>query len=595
MALHGELKNMPLSDILQSLRTNHQSGTLTLQDGKKEFSLFFEKDSITSVNPGQSSREYFSPIICYFLDITEEVLDREFKKKLKLSIADRLHKSRIVNASKINELHLVYLTEALYDVFMWQSGTFNFEDSAIPGPIFDDDQRNCGLKLEVDMVLFESMRRMDEWKIIATQIPSMDDVFTIDAALRPSDEQLPDPHKTVFAFCNGENSVKEIAYRSGQDLFTTARVLCDALSNHIARRITPDDLINLAEKSFANNKRAEALRYFKRAIELDRGNLEVRHRFADLCVQMEMHHEATNEYKTLAQFARERKEFDRAALFYRQIIAMNPSEYDFQKRLYEMLREIKDTDAKSVGLELADTLKRLGLRRDEILIIRQIIEDNDHDAFCFERLGDAQQSLTHEKSAIESFYTAAELFVNQENFQSACRVYEKILALCPDEVKASRRLDELNSGIYLKKKRRRRRIILITQSGILLLAIITYLGYTAVSTVDYLNMRNRNLQYLADGDFAQVNSAVKSFQNRYPLSLVNIDFKRYCREIERIGSTRKTTAVSEISDKQSPAPVNAIQPLPVDSSTGGNTCSDSVRSDSINDIAADTASLLLNR
>lgn len=593
MALHGELKNMPLSDILQSLRTNHQSGTLTLQDGKKEFSLFFEKDSITVINPGQSSREYFSKIICYFLDITEEDLDKEFRKKSKLTIADRLHKSHVVNASKINELHRIYLTEAFYDVFIWQSGTFSFEDSAVPGPVFDDEQRNCGLRLEVDMVLFESMRRMDEWKLIAKQIPSMDDVFTIDASHMPSDEHLPEPHKTIFGFCNGENSVREIAYRSGQDLFTTASILCDALANHIARRIAPNDLINLAEKSFANNKRTEALRYFKRAIELDRGNLEVRQRFADLCVQMEMHHEATNEYKTLAQFARERKEFDRASLFYRQIIAMNPSEYDFQKRLYEMLREIKDPDAKSVGLELADTLKRLGLRRDEILILKQIIEDNDQDASCFERLADAQQSLTHEKSATESFYTAAELFVNQGDFQSACRIYEKILALCPDEVKASKRLDELKSGIFLKKKRRRRRIILITQSAILLLAIIAYLGYTAVSTVSYLNMRNRNLKYLVNGDFASVNHAVKSFQNRYPFSLVNIDFKRYCREIERIEKARKKIVAQDNSYMQSS--VNENPPLPVDSSSVSIRCSDSVHSDPVNHVNTDTASLLLDR
>ncbi|MBN1602397.1 MAG: DUF4388 domain-containing protein [Chitinispirillaceae bacterium] len=591
MALHGELKIMPLSDILQSLRANHQCGTLNLLDGKKEFSLFFENDAITGINPGQPSREYFSPILCYFLEITEEVLDREFKKKLKLSIADRLQKSRIANATRINELHRTYLTESLYNVFMWQSGTFAFEDSTIPGPIFDDDQRNCGLKLEVDMILFESMRRIDEWKLIAKQIPSMDDVFTIDAAGCPPDEQLPDPHKTIFGFCNGENSIKEIAYRSGQDLFTTASILCDALENHVARRITPNDLINLAEKSFSNNKRTEALRYFKRAIELDRGNVEVRHRFADLCVQMGMHHEATNEYKTLAQFAREKKEFDRARLFYRQIIAMNPSEYDFQKRLYEMLRDIKDPDVKSVGLELADTLKRLGLRRDEILILKQIIEDNDHDAFCFERLGDAQQSLSHEKSATENFYTAAELFANQENFQSAIRIYEKILALNPDEVKASKRLDELKSGIYLKKKRRRRRIIVIAQSGILLLAIITYLCYTAVSTVDYLNMRNRNLQYLFDGDFEQLHGAIRSFQNKYPLSLVNIDFKRYCGEIELIGNAPRKITTADTTDVQSSALVNANQPKSHDSSTGNFSCSDSIQSGVINDIITDTTSL----
>jgi tetratricopeptide (TPR) repeat protein len=96
--------------------------------------------------------------------------------------------------------------------------------------------------------------------------------------------------------------------------------------------------------------------------------------------------------------------------------------------------------------------------------------------------------LSHEKSATENFYTATELFANQEDFQSAIRIYEKILALNPDEVKASKRLDDLKSGIYLKKRRRRRRIMVIAQTGILMFSINHFLCMRRVSTVDFLNI-----------------------------------------------------------------------------------------------------------
>ncbi len=548
MALHGELKNMPLSDILQSLKANRQSGTLNLQDGKKEFALFFDRDSITCVNPGRPSREYFPPIVCLFLDITEEKMEREFKKKIKLSIAERLHKSRIANAAKINTLHRVYLTEFLYEAFTWQGGSFQFEDGKAPGPMFDDDQRNAGLKLNIDQVLFESMRRADEWKMIAKHIPTMDDVFTVIDEFRPRVDQLAEPGKSIFRFCNGENSVKEIAYRSGQDLFTTAKMLSGALDSHAARRIAPNDLIALAEKSFANDRRNEALRYFKRAIELDRGNIDVRRRFADLCMQMGMKDEATNEYKTLAQLAREKQDYDRAKFFYRQIIATNPSEYEFQKRLYEMLHEINDQEATPTGLELANTLKRLGLRSEEVQVLRQLIEDHAEDIPCIERLGDAEQSLGHDKTATENYFNAAELSAKRDDLQRACTNYEKVLAMDPDDVKAQKRLDELQSGLYLKKRQRRRKILMAVECGIVFVVICLYLAYLAISVVDYLDVRNRNLRYLAEGDFTRMYDAVSVFEKKHPFSLVNIDIQRYRAEIDRLGGAARPAIVPAVSD-----------------------------------------------
>jgi tetratricopeptide (TPR) repeat protein len=548
MALHGELKNMPLPDILQSLKANQQSGTLRLQDGKKEFALFFETDSITSVNPGRPSREYLPPIVCLFLNITEERMEREFKKKLKLSIAERLHKSRIAGAAKINALHRVYLTEFLYEAFAWQSGSFRFEDGKVPDPLFDDDQLSAGLKLDVDRVLFESMRRADEWKLIAKNIPTMDDVFTVVEEFRPQVDRLAEPIKAIFTFCNGENSVKEIAYRSGQDLFTTAKILGDSLESRTVRRIAPNDLIALAEKAFANNKNDEALRYFKRAIELDRGNTDVRRRFADLCMQTGMKNEATNEYKTLAQLAREKQDYDRAKSFYRQIIAVNPSEYEFQKRLYEMLREIKDPEAEACGLALADTLKRLGLRNEEVQILGPLIEDHADDAALIERMGDAEQSLGHNKAAVDNYYNAAELSAKRGDPPQACKNYDKILAINPNDAKAQKKLDELQSGLYLKNRQRRRRILVIAECTAGFVVVCVYLAYLAVSIVDYLNVRNSNLRLVAKGDFTSMQEAVSSFEKKHPFSLVKLDVQRYRLEIERLRSAGLPTAVPAAAD-----------------------------------------------
>lgn len=550
MALQGELKNMPLSDILQSLKANHQSGTLNLQDGKKEFALFFEKDAISCVSPGRSSREYFPPIICLFLNITKAKMEREFKKKLNLSIAKRLGKSRIASAAKINALHRVYLTEFLYEAFAWQSGSFRFEEGTIPSEVFDDDQRDAGLKLDIDQVLFESMRRFDEWKIISKNIPTMDDVFTLTDEFKPQVEQLNEPVREIIELCNGEHSVREIAYRLGKDLFITASVLNNALEQQVIRLIGPNDLIALAEHHFSTDRREEALQYFKRAIELDRGNIDVRIRFANLCVQRGMNDEATNEFKILAQLSREKQEYEKAKGFYRKIIILNPSEYEFQKRLYEMLREIKDQEARTTGFELANTLKRLGLRFEEVQVLNQLVEDNAGDIECIERLGDAERSLGHDKVAIDHYLAAAELSIKNDDLQNACTNFENVLLISPDETRIKKWLDELQSGIYLKKRRQRHRLIIATEIGAVFILICSYLIYCAFSFGDYLDLRNQNIQNLVEEDLNSVEASIDNFKKHHPLSLVNLDLERYHDMIVLFAAKRQSNSKSIISNPE---------------------------------------------
>jgi tetratricopeptide (TPR) repeat protein len=533
MALHGELKNMPLPDILQSLKTNRQTGTLKLQDGKKEFYLFFDQDCITSVNPGKSSREYLVPMICLRNGISEEVMDREFKKKLKVSIAERLSKARIASATKINSLHRVYLAEFVYDVFSWQSGSFHFEDADAPDPVFDEDQRHAGLKLEIDHLLFEAMRRADEWREIGRYIPSMDDVFTLTEGYAAQLTQLEEPAKSVLTLCNGENSIKEIAYKAGQDLFTSAKVLSDALHNHAIRRVTTADLIGLAERAFGRNHHKEALRYLKRAVELDRADIDVRRRFADLCMQEGLNAEATNEYKTLAHLAREKQDYENAKIFYKQIIATNPSEYEFQKRFYEMLREIGDGGARPAGLMLSETLRRLGLRSEEVQLLRQLTEDYPEEATLVELLGDAEHALNHDKPAVEQYLQAAEIFIKQEKLPKACKVYEKVLTLNPDDTRTQKRLNKLQTGLFLKKRQQRRKVMLAVEAGAVALLIAAYGIYLGISTMSYLALRDRNLPVLGSGDYETVVAGVKQFEKRYPLSLINFDVSRYLAAVEQ--------------------------------------------------------------
>src|SRR5207247_3078130 len=57
--------------------------------------------------------------------------------------------------------------EVIYDLFLWEEGDFNFTTA----PEYDAEQL-CLININVNSVIFEGVRRKDEWKRIRAVFPS---------------------------------------------------------------------------------------------------------------------------------------------------------------------------------------------------------------------------------------------------------------------------------------------------------------------------------------------------------------------------------------------------------------------------------------
>ena len=77
------------------------------------------------------------------------------------------------------------IEEAVYFLFTWNQGTFNFEADVRP------DDHDLLVSINPESLLLEGARRVDEWGLIEKKIPSFDLVFELDAArLAASESQL---------------------------------------------------------------------------------------------------------------------------------------------------------------------------------------------------------------------------------------------------------------------------------------------------------------------------------------------------------------------------------------------------------------------
>ena len=68
----------------------------------------------------------------------------------------------------------VQIEEAVYYLFTWTSGTFNFEAGVRP------EREDFLVRINPEYLLLEGARRVDEWSLIEKKIPSFDLIFAVD-------------------------------------------------------------------------------------------------------------------------------------------------------------------------------------------------------------------------------------------------------------------------------------------------------------------------------------------------------------------------------------------------------------------------------
>ena len=105
------------------------------------------------------------------------------------------------------ELHRyikLQIEEAVYYLFTWNQGSFNFEADVAP------DAGDFLVSINPESLLLEGARRVDEWSLIEKKIPSFDLVFEIDARIRADGEIVAEPSAGDYAALAKELDAAEV-------------------------------------------------------------------------------------------------------------------------------------------------------------------------------------------------------------------------------------------------------------------------------------------------------------------------------------------------------------------------------------------------
>jgi CheY-like chemotaxis protein len=237
--LRGDLRVVPLAEVLQLLDVQEQSGVLTVERSGARVEIYFRRGRVDQAIADGVPDEF---LLGRFVTDAELMTRGDFEGFLESrgsGSGGRLIGQQLVKLGHLAETDLKSCltrqsSELIYEILRWRHGRFRFAAGReLPPPVID-----AALGLDVEAVLMEGYRRVDEWHLIERAIDNFDVVFlrNEDSVAQMGRGRLTREELAVLEQVNGKNTVKDIVRKSRMGSFEVSKMLYRLLSIKLVRR-----------------------------------------------------------------------------------------------------------------------------------------------------------------------------------------------------------------------------------------------------------------------------------------------------------------------------------------------------------------------
>ena len=222
MAIKGSLREASLPDVLQLLAMGKKTGCLSIAHKQSFGYIYFDKGRICYASI-VNRRDRLGDILVKNGHITQGQLDDAIQSQgtqRSARLGDLLVAQGAITVELLHEQVRVQIEEAVYFLFTWAEGAFNFEPDVAP------DEQDVVVSINPESLLLEGARRVDEWSLIEKKVSSFDLIFERDQAkIAESEVELEAEQRRVLDLIDGRRDVTQIVEDSGLGEFDVGKAL----------------------------------------------------------------------------------------------------------------------------------------------------------------------------------------------------------------------------------------------------------------------------------------------------------------------------------------------------------------------------------
>ena len=279
MAIKGSLREASLPDVIQLLHLGRRTGCLAITDRQNLGYIWFEDGRISYASI-VNRRDRLGDMLVRHQRITLEQLQQAIDAQAsdrESRLGEILMGMGVLTREELQDYIRLQIEEAVYFLFTWTTGTFNFEAGVRP------DRQDFLVQINPEWLLLEGARRVDEWSLIEKKIPSFDLLFTADGS-HHAEEGVPlsEAQQQLLPLLDGTRDVQQLVDESGMVEFEVGKALYGLITAGYVRRtgtsaasLAPrasdariEEHRNLGIAFYKTGMLDEALREFRRVAEL---------------------------------------------------------------------------------------------------------------------------------------------------------------------------------------------------------------------------------------------------------------------------------------------------------------------------------------
>lgn len=211
--LQGNIEKFTLPEIFQLIAAGRKSGTLGIQKDDSIVMIYFENgDVVYGYGPRQTL--HLGQLLREKAKLTPQQLEEAVGLQAKAENSSRLGEilvaKRFIDRADLETVVREQIEGLLFSLLSWQNGSFKFYENQFP------TQEEITVRLSVENVILEGLRRLDEANMISDALPNLDTVYVISASQggRSRSVTMQAPEWNIMALVDGHRTINEICSMS---------------------------------------------------------------------------------------------------------------------------------------------------------------------------------------------------------------------------------------------------------------------------------------------------------------------------------------------------------------------------------------------
>jgi hypothetical protein len=240
--LEGSLDAFSLPDIFALLSMTKKTGGLHLRRAGAHGVVWLTTGALTG-GASDVNRQTFARRVAGSGLVADDALAKAVDRSLAedgLGVVRALQQAGAVEEGALHDIGAEHVVDTVFDLLRWPEGDFAF---VVDEPNPDD----VGVSRQVDDVVAEARRRLEQWGNVATTLPSPQSVLSI-VTNPTTDPVLSRDEWSLLALVDGRRTVAAIVGLAGRGEFSVVSSLADLVERGLLRTAEADESVALSRR-----------------------------------------------------------------------------------------------------------------------------------------------------------------------------------------------------------------------------------------------------------------------------------------------------------------------------------------------------------